>query len=150
MSVVQQGNFVDELIEQMRENEQKTLVLLQQAESMSQAVNWSDMRRRILASNEEKEAITNLISSLVDVYCGIMSNCAMFGTGCSMSAEFLSAATVTQLDPTSLDWILNSANGPSKTMLDEQELQRLLESFAEMAEEASTGLKRSVLLAIGL
>lgn len=142
-------SYIDELIQQMQENERQMKKLLSQANSMVELIDWPTVRKNVLASKKEKEVFNNMIGNMVDAYCGIVSNCAMFGAGCSLSAEFMGAANASNIDPTSLDWILNNANSVTKDSMNEQELVRLLDSFAQLADGATEGLKKSIVAAFG-
>lgn len=146
----EQYSYLDELIQQMQDNEKQMKQLLAQADSMVEFIDWPTVRKNILASNKEKQTFTNMIGNMVDAYCGIVSNCSMFGAGCSLSAEFVGAANArNNIDPTSLDWILNNANAVTQEAVLEQELTRLLDSFAQIADNATEGLKKSLVAAIG-
>lgn len=144
-------SYIEELIQQMQENEQNMKRLLHSANLMTQSVDWQVIRKKVFTQNADKEVFTDLVHNLVDVYSGIIANCSMFAAGCSLTAEFLSAANLSSnADPTSLDWILQSANNSSPCLEQEEELNRLLLSFEGMSLESSETLKSSILLAIGL
>lgn len=143
------ATYIDELIQQMQDNEKQMKKLLYQANSMVEMIDWPTVRKSILASNSDKNTFNTMIRNMVDAYCGIVSNCAMFGGCCSLSAEFMGAANASKIDPTSLDWILNNANSVTKESVNEQELVRLLDSFAQLADGATEGLKKSLVAAFG-
>jgi hypothetical protein len=157
MDVQEPNTYVVSVIGQMQDNETKMKGLLQTANLMTGSIEWKKVGQQVRENpTSGVPAFESLISNLVDVYAGLISNCSMFASGCAICLDFMEALPVDlpTHDAASLDWIfqqsLDDSTKPDEASLQYAELERLILSFESLSTASSTHLKSAILLSVGL
>jgi hypothetical protein len=162
------GLYLLEIISEMQENEKRMSDILHQSLAMTGSIDWADLRLKARSNPDSSQTFRTMIRGMLDIFTGIINSCATFSTACNLGLDLLAMdlqkredaqleEEMDQFDPTSLEWILQSANMPieqddpqARLVVLRDSLESSAERFAKISTEASEEMKNTVVLCLGI